>query len=207
LAIQSEQDPLTDAELLEVQSMLMRSGHHLASAAVAEISHRSNASTMPSRSSAVNSVASRLPASTEVLRDSLSYLTEQQQSSLLRHFQESVASAASTSLDRFVSPASSPTQSSIKQSQSEASKPSQLPDFAVDDSALPEHFRCPITTDRMLDPVVAADGHTYERAAIEQWLAKSAKSPMTGSVLGSRILTPNFTLRSMIAEWMQQHRK
>jgi hypothetical protein len=72
--------------------------------------------------------------------------------------------------------------------------------------------------------VVASDGHTYERAAIEQWFAKPkalhsyhqshsnqsslslshAKSPMTGERVTSLTLTPNFTLRSMIAEWVQQ---
>jgi hypothetical protein len=36
---------------------------------------------------------------------------------------------------------------------------------------IPEDFKCPIsvTDELMKDPVVAADGHTYERAAIEEW--------------------------------------
>ena len=34
----------------------------------------------------------------------------------------------------------------------------------------PVQIVCPISHDVMLDPVVAADGHTYERAQIEKWL-------------------------------------
>lgn len=35
----------------------------------------------------------------------------------------------------------------------------------------PAHaFKCPITMDIMEDPVILADGHTYEREAIEAWL-------------------------------------
>ena len=33
------------------------------------------------------------------------------------------------------------------------------------------------------DPVMACDGHTYERAAIEAWLSASPTSPKTGEVL------------------------
>ena len=34
--------------------------------------------------------------------------------------------------------------------------------------ALPADFTCPITYDKMKDPVVASDGHSYERSAIEE---------------------------------------
>ena len=30
-------------------------------------------------------------------------------------------------------------------------------------------FYCPITQDIMTDPVLTVDGHSYERAAIEEW--------------------------------------
>jgi len=33
----------------------------------------------------------------------------------------------------------------------------------------PPEFYCPITHEVMVDPVVAQDGHTYERQAIEEW--------------------------------------
>lgn len=66
--------------------------------------------------------------------------------------------------------------------------------------ALPNMPQCPITGFPMLDPVVAADGHTYERSAIARWLKTSEKSPMTGSVLFHKELVPNYGLLSSIEE-------
>merc|ERR1711879_402376 len=40
-------------------------------------------------------------------------------------------------------------------------------------------FLCPLTGRLMIDPVVAADGHTYERRAIEEYLKLSNYSPVT----------------------------
>lgn len=57
---------------------------------------------------------------------------------------------------------------------------------------------CPISQEPMSDPVVAADGHTYERSSIEKWLAKNNTSPLTGLPLSHKNLTPNYTLRSML---------
>ncbi|KAF5800345.1 putative protein kinase RLK-Pelle-RLCK-IXb family [Helianthus annuus] len=65
----------------------------------------------------------------------------------------------------------------------------------------PNHFICPIRKDVMVDPCVAADGYTYDRRAIEQWLEESDSSPMTNLPLTSRSLTPNYTLLSAIMEW------
>eukprot|EP00541_Cyclophora_tenuis_P009388 CAMPEP_0116546270 /NCGR_PEP_ID=MMETSP0397-20121206/3136_1 /TAXON_ID=216820 /ORGANISM="Cyclophora tenuis, Strain ECT3854" /LENGTH=213 /DNA_ID=CAMNT_0004070687 /DNA_START=1 /DNA_END=643 /DNA_ORIENTATION=- len=59
---------------------------------------------------------------------------------------------------------------------------------------------CPITGEPMLDPVVAADGHTYERSAIARWLQTSDKSPMTGSLLPHKELVANYVLLSSLAE-------
>ena len=48
----------------------------------------------------------------------------------------------------------------------------------------------------MIDPVIALDGHSYERDAITQWFGQGRiKSPLTNAPLGSRHLTPNHTLR------------
>ena len=54
----------------------------------------------------------------------------------------------------------------------------------------------------MVDPVVAGDGHTYERAFIEHWLKHKHVSPVTGLACGPR-LVPNYTLRSVIVEFKQ----
>ena len=66
----------------------------------------------------------------------------------------------------------------------------------------PKSFLCPITCDLMMDPVIACDGHSYERSAIEKWLSKSRKSPMTGLNLESTVLIPNLGLKGDISEWL-----
>ena len=48
-----------------------------------------------------------------------------------------------------------------------------------EEEGLPEAFMCPITQVRLWDPVVAADGYTYERSTIEGWLQSKASSPPT----------------------------
>ena len=70
--------------------------------------------------------------------------------------------------------------------------------------ALPNMPACPITGEPMRDPVVAADGHTYERSAIARWLLQSDKSPLTGSVLSHKDLVPNYMLLSSLQEQQQQ---
>lgn len=66
-----------------------------------------------------------------------------------------------------------------------------------------EELVCPISLVLMTnDPVVAADGITYERSSIEDWFQKSkAKSgicsPVHGTKMKSLALTPNISLRNM----------
>ena len=66
---------------------------------------------------------------------------------------------------------------------------------------LPEDFMCPITQEKMADPVIAQDGHTYERKAIEAWFSTSNLSPMTNAPLSNKSLLPNFNLKSQISSW------
>eukprot|EP00873_Tetraselmis_striata_P025105 jgi/Tetstr1/445369/TSEL_033167.t1 len=61
-------------------------------------------------------------------------------------------------------------------------------------------YLCPITQEVMKDPVIAADGFTYERSAIEAWLQKKSTSPMTNSPLEHLNLIPNHSLRSNIMD-------
>lgn len=62
-----------------------------------------------------------------------------------------------------------------------------------------ENFICPITQAEMVDPVICADGITYERAAIEAWFAKGhTTSPMTRQSLAHMTLIPNLALRNTI---------
>ncbi len=56
----------------------------------------------------------------------------------------------------------------------------------------------------MADPVLAADGHTYERAAIAAYLeAHAGMSPVAGAHIG-RELIPNFALRNTIVAMRAQ---
>lgn len=64
----------------------------------------------------------------------------------------------------------------------------------------PLYVTCPITHTLMHDPVVAADGHTYERQAIERWFGEgNTTSPLTGAHLASSELRPNFAIKAAIA--------
>ena len=58
----------------------------------------------------------------------------------------------------------------------------------------------------MANPVICADGHSYERGSIERWLAAHGTSPLTGRALPHKELTPNHRLRSVIQE-LQQSRE
>ena len=55
---------------------------------------------------------------------------------------------------------------------------------------------CPISGQPMRKPVVAADGHTYDRSSIRKWLRRSDISPLTGTVLRHKELVPNYLLIS-----------
>lgn len=82
-----------------------------------------------------------------------------------------------------------------------ASKPTVVQEEDDDDfEALPGMPCCPITGEPMRNPVVAADGHTYERSAIARWLQTSDKSPLTGSLLPHKELVPNYVLMSSLEE-------
>ena len=50
----------------------------------------------------------------------------------------------------------------------------------------------------MVEPVIAADGHTYEKAAIETWLQQHTISPVTGDFLPHTRIVPNVLIKSAI---------
>ncbi|CAF3708440.1 unnamed protein product [Rotaria sp. Silwood1] len=57
---------------------------------------------------------------------------------------------------------------------------------------------CCITKTILRDPVVAADGFTYEREAILNWFKGSNRSPMTNQVLENTELKPNYAVKSIL---------
>ena len=62
-------------------------------------------------------------------------------------------------------------------------------------------FECTL----MDDPVVAADGHTYNRADIENWFKEHNTSPHTNEPFEDKILRPNIMARKLIIAWREQH--
>ena len=59
---------------------------------------------------------------------------------------------------------------------------------------------CPITQEIMVEPVIAFDGQSYEKTAIETWFKSNNKSPSNGTELPSRMLIANHSLRKLISE-------
>ena len=66
---------------------------------------------------------------------------------------------------------------------------------------VPPEYLCPITHEILRDPVVAGDGHTYERESIERWFKSgrsNLRSPVTNELLSSVEVVPNILLRNLI---------
>ncbi|XP_073040383.1 U-box domain-containing protein 9-like [Primulina eburnea] len=70
----------------------------------------------------------------------------------------------------------------------------------------PEEFRCPLSKEIMRDPVIVANGQTYDRPFIQKWLNSGNRTcPRTQQVLTHTILTPNQLIREMIQQWCKNH--
>lgn len=78
------------------------------------------------------------------------------------------------------------------------------------DDRRPDTHLCHITLEVMCDPVVASDGQSYERLALEKWLSDPAstnritgakKSPATGADLADHNFIPNQALKEIIMNW------
>lgn len=68
----------------------------------------------------------------------------------------------------------------------------------------PNEFKCPITQDVMKDPVVASDGHSYERDALMSFLYKgNGKSPLTRETLNNKIIVTNVNLKKRIRDYAE----
>ena len=62
---------------------------------------------------------------------------------------------------------------------------------------------CLITNMPMQDPVIAPDGISYEKKAIEKWFTKKHTSPVSGKTFKHTFLIPNHNLRNVISELMK----
>lgn len=60
----------------------------------------------------------------------------------------------------------------------------------------------------MQDPVIASNGYSYEKEAMENWISKNKwTSLMTNLTLPSMVLTPNRTLKMAINRWLETLQK
>ena len=63
---------------------------------------------------------------------------------------------------------------------------------------------CPLTLEVMDDPVIALDGFTYEKTAIERWFKKRTTSPMTNEVISGITLISDHIIKSYIAIYREK---
>lgn len=57
---------------------------------------------------------------------------------------------------------------------------------------------CPITFSLFHDPVIAEDGHTYERSAITEWIQLNGTSPISRARITIDGLRPNHLVKSLV---------
>lgn len=65
-------------------------------------------------------------------------------------------------------------------------------------------FICPILQDYFTDPVLAADGHMYEKSGIEKWFETKNTSPVTGSIICKTLLT-NYMFNNILKEFYKKN--
>jgi len=82
-----------------------------------------------------------------------------------------------------------------------------------DDDEPPPSLTCPISLDLMVDPVVASDGFTYEKAAMTKFFAAlkpgdgHGRSPLTHAPLTSRTLVPSNTVKTLVGEYKERRKR
>lgn len=59
----------------------------------------------------------------------------------------------------------------------------------------------------MKDPVVAKDGHTYEKEVIKEWIRKKSVSPFTKEILHIEELMPNLAIKEEVFDLSYQLRQ
>lgn len=69
---------------------------------------------------------------------------------------------------------------------------------------LRDEFACPITRELMRDPVIAADGNTYDREAIEMWLKNHDTSPKRNERMEHLNVVTNLNLKRLIADLISE---
>ena len=62
-------------------------------------------------------------------------------------------------------------------------------------------FECTL----MEDPVVASDGHTYDRKDIQNRFKTHDTSPHTNEPFEDKVLRPNIAIRKLVIAWREKH--
>lgn len=71
---------------------------------------------------------------------------------------------------------------------------------------VPSYFRCPLSLDLMLDPVIVASGQTFERSSIQKWLEHGLRfCPKTRQYLSHTNVIPNYTVKALITNWFEEN--
>lgn len=71
---------------------------------------------------------------------------------------------------------------------------------------IPKDFFCPLTLKLMQEPVIAADGHTYEKKAIQKYfLEENNISPKTGKKFKNNQLIFNHFAKNLISEFLERN--
>ena len=68
-------------------------------------------------------------------------------------------------------------------------------------------FLCPLSGEIMRDPVVDADGNSYERINILVWLDDRGKSPLTGRLMKKEELKSNQILKDTIEQALEEQKQ
>jgi serine/threonine protein kinase len=79
--------------------------------------------------------------------------------------------------------------------------------LSIDDTVIPRDLQCPINFTLFIDPVVANDGHTYERSAITRWISQNPRSPITRDILFLDRLNPNRIVKKMVDDYLSESRR
>lgn len=79
--------------------------------------------------------------------------------------------------------------------------------IAYPSEKIPRKHCCPISYSIMSDPVIAMDGHTYDRDCIAEWLKHHSNSPMENLPLENNRLIPNKDKKSEINDFIQNKQK
>lgn len=69
---------------------------------------------------------------------------------------------------------------------------------------LPKELCCPITHQLFYDPVLAADGITYEREALTMYFQSQNRSPMTREKIPTTLI-PNVNMKNRVRRLLKEH--